>query len=125
MTLSTIELTHEEAELLALVDFEGSLHDDRIRSCAASAELMQLLLQRDAIPPSRLGYFTDPAFNGGKMSRLQRYEENGTRGAEIFAHGGFLRYARYFIHGAALDEAVKAHMAKLVGDPTEFSGEDL
>ena len=125
MTLGMIELKPEESELLDQIDFKWQSLDDGRRSCVACARLMQLLLDRDAIPDRRLRYFTDPELNGGKKSRMEQYEENGTKGADIFSHGGFLKYLRYFVHGASLDEAVKIDMAKLVGDPSYFSGGDL
>lgn len=125
LTLNTIELTERERVLLDQIDFDWQSHESGQRSCKAAALLMPLLLKRDAIPERRLRYFDDPELNKGTRSRMQIFEGNGTSGTEIFAHGNFLRHLRYFIHGAALPDIVKAQMAKLVGDPSNFTGEDL
>jgi hypothetical protein len=86
---------------------------------------MPLLLKRGAIPNQRVRYFTDPELNKGGKSRRQIFEGNGTSGVEIFAHGNFLRYLRYFIHGSALPDRIKAQMAELIGDPSDFTSGDL
>lgn len=125
MTLNTIELTEQERALLDQIDFDWQSHESGKRSCEAAARLMPLLLKRGAIPDRRLRYFDDPELNRGKRSRMQIFEGNGTSGADIFAHGNFLRHLRYFIHGAALSESIKAQMAKLVGEPSNFTSEDL
>lgn len=52
---------------------------------------MPLLLGRKAIPERRLSYFDDPKLNGGKKSRLQVFEGNGTVGVDIFEHGNGVR----------------------------------
>lgn len=125
MILGTIELPEHEAALLEQIDFNRQSHDSLKRSCEASAKLMPLLLQRKAIPAQRLRYFDDPQLNGGKKSRMQVFEGNGTSGAAIFAHGNFLPHFRYFVHGAALPEHIKVEIAELVGDPANFTGGDL
>jgi hypothetical protein len=125
MTTGTIELAEQELALLEQIDFNWHSHDSGRRSCDAAARLMPLLLQRKAIPEHRLRYFDDPELNGGRKSRLQVFEGNGTVGVDIFGHGNFLRHLRYFIHGAALPERIKSQMAELVGDPSYFTSGDL
>lgn len=66
-----------------------------------------------------------PELNGGRKSRLQVFEGNGTVGVDIFGHGNFLRHLRYFIHGAALPERIKTQMAELIDDPSYFTSGDL
>ena len=123
MTLGTIELAEDEAALLKRIDFNQQSNESLSLSCKACAILM--LLQRNAIPVQRLRYFDDPEFNGGKKSRMEVFEWNGTSGAAIFSHGNFLPHLRYFIHGAALPEHIKVEMTKLVGDPSNFTCGDL
>lgn len=125
MMLGTIELAEHEVALLTQIDFNQRSHESIKRSCEAAAKLMPLLLQRNAIPEQRLRYFTDPELNGGKKSRRNVFEGNGTSGVAIFGHGNFLPHLRYFIHGAALPEYIKVEMTTLVGDPSNFTGGDL
>lgn len=123
--LGTIELTDEEMALLSEIDFNWRSHDDLRRSCERAGELAPMLLRRDAIPANRLRYFDDPEYNGGKKSRMEIFAGNGTLGDEIFSHGNFLKYLRYFIHGADLPDQIKQEMARAVGDPAYFTSGDL
>lgn len=124
--LGTIPLTEEESALLKQIDFIHH-HPDEVlqRSCTASAQLTPMLLEREAIPESRLRYFTDPAYHDGKRSRLEAFERNGTPAHEVGGHGNFLKHLRYFIHGSGLPSAVQKAMQEAVGDPTTFSSGDL
>lgn len=125
MMLGTIELAEHEVALLKQIDFNQRSHESLRRSCAASAKLMPLLLQRKAIPAQRLRYFDDPELNDGNKSRMQVFEGNGTSGADIFGYGNFLLHLRYFIHGAELPQHIKVEMTTLVGDPSNFTSGDL
>lgn len=123
--LGTIELTGEETALLKDIDFDCRSHDDLRRSCGRAGELAPILLRREAIPENRLRYFKDSEYNGGKRSRMEIFIGNGTSGAEMFSHGNFLKYLRYFIHGADLPDQVKKEMAQVAGDPTHFTSGEL
>lgn len=123
--LGTIELTDEETALLGEINFNWRSHDDLRRSCDRAGELMPMLLRRDAIPENRIRYFDDPEYNGGKKSRMEIFAGNGTSGTEIFSHGHFLKYLRYFVHGADLPDQIKREMALAVGDPGYFTSGDL
>jgi hypothetical protein len=123
--LGTIDLNADEAVLLGRINFDTREHDAIKQSCAASAELMPLLLDRDAIPAERLAYFTDPDCFDGKRSRLNVFEGNGTRGDEVFEHPNFLKHLRYFVHGSGLPLKVKQAMREVVGDPESFTSGDL
>lgn len=107
-----IELTPEETALLGKIDFEPSSrkHDaTHWRSVgSASQKLMESLIERKAIPEVRMKFFSDPVFNiGGRgRSRLQIFEMNGTRGAEILRHPHFLKYLWYFIYGPDLPRKI-------------------
>jgi hypothetical protein len=85
MTLGTIELADHEVFPLKQIDFNQQFHESLEQSCEASAQLMPLLLQRKAIPAQRLRYFDDPELNGGKKSRMQVFEGNGTALQELLS----------------------------------------
>lgn len=123
--LGTIDLKSDEAVLLGRINFNTHDHDAIKRSCAASAELMPLLLDRNAIPAERLAYFTDPGCLDGKRSRLDVFDGNGTRGDEVFEHPNFLKHLRYFVHGSRLPVKVQQAMREQVDDPRHFTSGDL
>ena len=107
MTPTTaIQLTEEEQQLLRRIDFHPTLdlsYERRLEIFELAHDLTLSLLHRDAIPPMRWAYFTEPKYNIGlKQSREQVFEGNGTRGEEIFRHPHFLRYLWYFINGPRL-----------------------
>ena len=55
------------------------------------------------IPEIRIDYFINPKYNiGTNKSRKEVFEGNGTKGLDIFYHGHFLAYLKYFIFGPAL-----------------------
>ena len=96
------------------------------KSCAAAARLTGLLFDRDAVPPVRLAYFTDPALNVGlRRSRLEVFEDNGTRGEAIWEHPHFLKYLRYFIYGPDLPQATISGFCDIVNDDLLTSGMQL
>ncbi|MGJ7572943.1 hypothetical protein ACSFBX_20610 [Variovorax sp. RB2P76] len=123
----TIDLTNEEQKLLADIDFHPMQHfDEKVkRSLAAAATLTPMLLRRGAIPERRLRYFTSSEWGPRGKSRKDNFEGNGTRGAEIFAHGNFLRYLRFFIHGANLPQLVINAVRDQIGNLEWFSSGDL
>lgn len=123
--LGTIDLNADEAVLLERINFDTRDHDAIKQSCAASAKLMPILLDRSAIPAERLAYFTDPGCLDGKRSRLDIFEGNGTRGNEVFEHPNFLKYLRYFVHGSQLPLKVQQAMREAVGDSKNFTSGDL
>lgn len=123
--LGTIDLNADEAVLLGRINFDSRDHDAIKQSCSASAELMPLLLDRNAIPAERLAYFTDPGCFDGKRSRFDVFEGNGTRGDEVFEHPNFLKYLRYFVHGSRLPVKVQQAMHAKVDDPRHFTSGDL
>lgn len=62
-----------------------------------------MLFDRHAIPEIRIDYFFNPKYNiGTNKSRKEVFEGNGTKGLDIFYHGHFLAYFKYFIFGPAL-----------------------
>jgi hypothetical protein len=113
MPQRVIELTDDEAALLAKIDFSPSSQPQRTPGywaavSDAALELTKSLISRNAIPEVRTKYFTDPAFNiGGRgRSRAGIFEKNGTRGEAIFRHAHFLKYLHYFVYGPNLPNNV-------------------
>jgi hypothetical protein len=123
--LGTIDLSDEEAGLLALIDFRSRKHEDLRRSCAASAQIVPLLLDRGAIPPHRLRYFNDPEYNNGTHSRHQAFKRHGRSFQQVIEHPHFLKHLRYLIHGTDLTVSVQHAMADAVGEPAHFTSGDL
>lgn len=122
--VGTLDLLDEEREHLARINFKASYRDGTT-SVDAAALLMALLVERDAIPPRRARYFLDPVWGVRGKSRRQVFEDNGTRGTDIYAHGNFLKYLRFFVHGPNLPPAVVSAMREQVGDPQWFGGSDI
>lgn len=120
MRVPDIELTERETDLLDQIRFRNPSHDELRASLMPMAALTESLLERGAIPEVRLLYFTDPARNpGGRgKSRQQVFENNGTSGTEIYAHGNFLKFLEYFIYGPALPPNIAAKFKEAMA----FSG---
>ena len=118
--ISPIELSSEEQALLDQISFIDLNHQVLRRSCQAAGKLMEMLLDRHAIPKIRIEYFNDPKYNIGKnRSRKKVFEDNGTKGLAIFYHGNFLKYLRYFIWGPNLPNTLIEDFCK------EIDEEDL
>jgi hypothetical protein len=124
--IGTIEMTIEEKVLVDVIDFRTSFRDrDAVQlMLAASGKVTPMLLARGAIPERRQRCFTQPGWGAGRKSRLEIFEGNGTKGAAIFSHGNFLKYLRFFIHGANLPSALKLAMRAQVGDAGWFTSGD-
>jgi len=126
-----IELTENEQHLVSQIDFHpsGSYNRDSWQPIAdAMLELMRSLLERNAIPEARKKFFTDPSYNigGHGLSRLQVFEKNGTRGDDIFRHGNFVKYLRYFVFGPDLTAPVIQAFQEKVRDCGEpFTSGDV
>lgn len=120
MRVPDIELTERETDLLDHIKFRYTSHDELRASLIPMAGLTESLLERGAIPEVRLLYFTDPERNpGGRgKSRQQVFENNGTAGTEIYAHGNFLKLLEYFIYGPALPPNIVAKFRETMS----FSG---
>jgi hypothetical protein len=104
-----IALTAEERELLDKLTFDMRLstpYEERLKNLDHAGELMERLLERNAIPQHRLDWFTQPEYNiGGRgSSREGIFRRNAPPGADIFRHPHFLKHLRYFIFGPDLPE---------------------
>jgi len=109
MTEFRIALNDEEEGLLRQIKFESHDHEDLRRSTRAAKPLTLSLLKRGAVPQVRLDWMMDPELNVGLgRSRFDVFRNNGTSGENIFEHGNFLKYLKYWIYGPDLPEAAIA-----------------
>lgn len=105
-----IELTDAERVLIAAIDADSPEYETRIASFARVRQVMELLVERGAIPEARQRYFLDPECNpsGRGKSRRERFEGNsGTRGSETYDHPHFVKYLHYFVCGPELPDDIK------------------
>lgn len=120
--MGRIDLTPDEQNLLEQIYFPSKSsqidHDKLRESIEPAYQLAQSLLERKAIPPIRLRYFTDPEFNigGHGKSRKEVFERNGTSGDAILRHPHFHKYLRYFVFGPALPSTAIDEFVTLIGD---------
>lgn len=125
----SIELTDKEKSLAARIDFNAAgTHnaDSWLPIADAMEELMNSLMEREAIPLARWKFFTTPEYfiGGHGRSRLQRFED-GTHGADVFRHGNFAKYLRYFLYGPDLPGLViEAFQRKVVSCGKPFTSSD-
>ena len=126
----SISLTDEEKEYLAQISFYvpyGDLSQECIQSSSSAAEaLTRSLLKRQAIPETRLHYFSDAKLQiRVKKSPMQMYKERGFDFEEIFRHQGFFKFLRYFIYGPDLPSSVIENFWQRVNSEEYISGSDL
>jgi hypothetical protein len=128
-TIQVVQLNEQERTLADAVFSErgqAPQPDQGVRSDTAEqmSQLTDSLLKRDAIPPVRLAYFTDPAMNTGRgaKSHKQVFEDNGTRGAAILRHPHFKNYLRHFIYGPDLPEPTIRSFCKIIEADAGTSG---
>jgi hypothetical protein len=110
MREADIELTKEERGLFDQIEFDqGRVTTETYAANAALvAQLYDLLAARNAFPPHRLRWFTDPEFNPGKhgKSRLEQWRRNGNSEEEIITDPNFLDDFAYFMCGPNLPREV-------------------
>lgn len=116
-----VELTPEERELAAKIEFDASAlmklgYQQRVENGENTLKLTRSLGSRGAIPAHRAKYFTDPEFYpaGRKKSLQQIYEANGTSGDDILRHAHFLKVLSYFLVGPSLPPSAKSAFAQAV-----------
>jgi hypothetical protein len=128
-----IELTTEEQELVSRIDLRSNhgRHDEGHAAFLANQAPILALLDsldgRDAIPAQRLSYWTDPAYNvTGRVRTSHKglFERNNCTGDEIYTHPHFLKYLRFFLHGAELPANIIAEFEAEVGEPRWVSLSD-
>lgn len=108
----TIELTAPEREMLASLSFEPlSFKGDHaafLRNANLAHQLTTSLVERKGIPVHRVRYFIDCEYNpGGRgKSRQDSFIKNGNDHDGMLRHPHFLKFLRYFIHGADLPAVI-------------------
>lgn len=108
----TIELTAPEKEMLASLSFDPlSFKGDHaafLRNADLAHQLTTLLIKRRGIPEHRVRYFTDCEYNpGGRgKSRQDSFVKHGNDHDGMLRHPHFLKFLRYFIHGADLPNVI-------------------
>ncbi|MEJ1128407.1 hypothetical protein V9L20_12560 [Variovorax sp. CCNWLW225] len=124
--IGTIEISSEEKALVDVIDFRTNSRDpDTVLPMLGAAGMVTpMLLARGAIPERRQQCFTQPGWGAGRKSRLEVFEGNGTQGTDIFSHRNFLKYLRFFIHGANLPITIKVAMRDQVENPQWFTSGD-
>lgn len=130
MTPLSIELTETEKALFDQIELDPLALHDHVRAHQngeSVAELMKMLVDREAIPEHRVRWFVDAEYNvGGRgISRKERFERNGTQGPEIIRHPHFLDYLRYFMQGPNLPPAVLQSFAEKIDDCGQVTSSDI
>jgi hypothetical protein len=124
-----IELTDEETVLLSDIELDAMQLDyEKLKRQEPHVlGLLKSLLDRGAIPQTRLRYWSDPNFQNGRVKASHKglFERNGTVGQEIYTHPHFLDYLRYFLFGAQLPERVIAEFGVVVGNPNWVTSGDV
>lgn len=124
-----IELTDEESEILSGIELDQSAldHEQYKRQGPLVLSMLKSLVERSAIPKTRLRYWSDPEYQIGrfKASHKGLFERNGRQGDEIYTHPHFLNYFRYFLYGASLPEGAIAEFERVVGNPKWVSSGDI
>lgn len=129
--MGPIDLTPTEQGLWEGIYFPpagGSIDSDRLRASMKPArELSRSLIDREAIPPIRWRYFTDPDLNvrGHGKSRRQVFERNGTSGEAILGHPHFFKYLRYFVLGPGLPAPTANALNGLVDECAPVTSGDV
>ena len=99
-------------------------YENRVDCLETMGQLAESLLKRKSIPRVRVEWFADPKLNAGGRGKSRRgvFEKNGTSGRDIFRHGNFMEYLRYFIHGPDLPKETIRGFCKIIEDDAGTSG---
>lgn len=130
-TASTIELTDPEKEMLASLSFDPLSfkgdHEGFLRNADLAHQLTTSLIEREGIPEHRVRYFTDCEYypSGRGKSRQDSFVKHGNDHDETLRHPHFLKYLRYFIHGADLPAAIIRQYGEAVKNCGPVSSGDI
>lgn len=113
-----IELTSEEQILentlkgYDVLEWEEMGIQQRLKN---AKQLMELLIERNAIPQYRVDYFIEPEYYVSKTkgSRRDNFKKNMRNQDEMFSNPHFLKYLQYFIYGPKLPETIVASFRSL------------
>ena len=127
-----LPLTKEETALVQQIDLSGThqshaaAHDAYLKNQEPILALLSSLEQRNAISEHWIRYWTDPAYNPGriKASRQGLFERNGCSGTDIYIHPNFIRHLRYLLFGSELLDHIRSAFMRETGDPQWVSSSD-
>ncbi len=127
-----VKLTEAEAELAKRIEFNPASRTHDAAAAHASGEgawlLMKSLVKRDAIPKTRLRWFTDPDCNiGGRgVSRRDMFQRKGLSDKDMVQHPSFIRlYLRYFVFGPDLPVPVIERFESAIADCGTVTSGDI
>ncbi len=127
----TIPLTPGEIELVEAIKFDPHDTLGNIQAFHTNGDLVvqltESLLKRNAIPDQRLKYFSDPEYHvGGRgSSRQELFLRNTGDFDKMLRHSHFLKYLRYFIHGADLPLPIITDYARTVENCGSITSGDI
>lgn len=127
----TIALEADEQEILSALSFDPlsfqGNHEGFLHNADLAHQLTTSLVERKGIPEHRVRYFNDPEYHpGGRgKSRQDSFVRHGNDHDEMLRHPHFLKYLRYFIHGADLPVAVIRQYTDTVEDCGMVSSSDI
>ncbi len=130
-TAFIIELTAPEKAMLASLSFDPLSfkgdHAGFLRNADLAHQLTTSLVDRKGIPEHRVRYFTDcEYYPGGRgKSRQDSFVKHGNNYDETLRHPHFLKYLRYFIHGADLPAVIIRLYTDAVEDCGVVSSGDI
>jgi hypothetical protein len=113
-----IRLTESEQQLFDQIDFSNHAgYNEAIVSGEASRQLMESLLERNAIPSVRYSYFFEDPYPGSHGSTHLQVFKSNLQGRNLFEDSNFIEgYLRYFIFGPDLPKAVMEEFCQIVND---------
>ena len=108
------------------LSFRGD-HEGFLRNANLAHKLTTTLAKRNGIPEHRVSYFIDPEYypGGRGKSRRDSFTQHGNDRDETLCHPHFLKYLRYFIHGADLPVAIIGQYTEAVEDCGMVSSSDI
>lgn len=127
----TIALQADEQDMLEGLSFDPlsfrGNHEEYLRNADLAYRLTTSLVERKGIPEHRVRYFTDPEYypGGRGKSRQDSFTRHGNDHDETLRHPHFLKYLRYFIHGADLPAAIIRQYTDAVEDCGMVSSSDI
>ncbi len=117
--IEVIKLTDHEKQLYTLVFSVSQPYfgENRFEILKASQELTVSLITRNAIPQHRVDYFMKPEYKLGRTTKswFEIFDDNN-RGISKYSHPNFLKFLKYFIHGADLPEKIKSDCEDIVSN---------
>ena len=129
-----IALTDEERVLVQAITLRlpkravDKLNEIWSKNARPILDVLDLLTKRNAIPEVRLKYWNDPEYQTDrryKTSNKGLFERKGCTGEDIYTHLRFLRYLRYFLFGADLQNEVISRFEEKVGNPDWVTSGDI